>query len=107
MELILGLGPMTQFDAAALPMYASFRAPADLAPYKHRPAQIDLAEKNALFGWGAQASEKLDFSVADAADDLILNEIVWKSVRGIDSPMPAPVRACFVFPHPASATDDD
>jgi len=107
MELILGLGPMTQFDAAALPMYASFRASADLAPYKRLPAQVDLAEKNALFGWGAEASEKLDFSVADAADDLILNEIVWKSVRGIDSPMPAPVRACFVFPHPASGADDD
>jgi hypothetical protein len=107
MELILGLGPMTQFDAAALPMYASFRAPADLTPYLRRPAQVDLAEKNALFGWGAEASEKLDFSVADAADDLRLNEIVWKSVRGIESPMPAPVRACFVFPHPASGSDDD
>jgi YVTN family beta-propeller protein len=107
MELILGLGPMTQFDAAALPMYASFRASPDLTPFQRRPAQADLAEKNALFGWGAEVSEKLDFSMADAADDLVLNEIVWKSVRGIDSPMPAPVRACFVFPHQASAADDD
>jgi YVTN family beta-propeller protein len=107
MELILGLGPMTQFDAAALPMYASFQASPDMTPYKRRPVQFNLAEKNALFGWGAQASEELDFSVADAADDLQLNEIVWKSVRGADSPMPAPVRACFVFPHQASAADDD
>ncbi len=107
MELILGLEPMTQFDAAALPMYASFWAAPDFTPYKHRPAQVDVTEKNPLSGWGADASQKLDFSVADAADDLKLNEIVWKSVRGIDSPMPAPVRACFVFPRQTSAADDD
>ncbi len=107
MELILGLEPMTQFDAAALPMQASFRAGADFAPYKHRPAEVNIMEKNPLFGWGADASAKLDFSVADAADDLKLNEIVWKSVRGMDSPMPAPVRACFVFPHRGSEADDD
>jgi YVTN family beta-propeller protein len=107
MELIFGLAPMTQFDAAALPMYASFQASADFAPYEHRPAQVDLAKKNALFGWGAEASEKLDFSVADAADDLMLNDVVWKSVRGLDSTMPAPVRACFVFPHHGSGADDD
>jgi hypothetical protein len=39
----------------------------------------------------------MDFSKEDAADDLLLNEIVWKSVRGADSPMPAPRRAAFVF----------
>ena len=107
MELILGLGPMTQFDAAALPMYASFRAAGRFYAVQAPARACRSCEKNALFGWGAEASEKLDFSVADAADDLILNEIVWKSVRGIDSPMPAPVRACFVFPHQASGADDD
>jgi hypothetical protein len=49
-------------------------------------------------------SEKMDFSIPDAADDLLLNEIVWRSVRGADSPMPPPVRAAFVF---ARAGDDD
>ena len=107
MELILGLEPMTQFDAAALPMRASFRAAADFTPYKVRPAQVNMAEKNPLFGWGADASAQFDFSVADAADDLKLNEVVWKSVRGVDSRMPAPVRACFVFPHRTSEADDD
>jgi YVTN family beta-propeller protein len=107
MELILGLPPMTQFDAAALPMYASFRSAADFAPYRPRPAQVNIAEKNPLLGWGADESAKLDFSVADAADDLKLNEIVWMSVRGADSPMPAPVRACFVFPHESPGADDD
>jgi sugar lactone lactonase YvrE len=103
MELILGLKPMSQFDAAALPMYASFQAKPDLTPYKHRAAQVDLEEKNQKTAWGAALSEKLDFSKEDAADDLLLNEIVWRSVRGADSRMPPPVRASFVFAHP----DDD
>ena len=46
----------------------------------------------------------MNFTVEDAADDLLLNEVVWKSVRGPDSPMPAPVRAAFVR---APARDDD
>jgi hypothetical protein len=54
--------------------------------------------------WGAEASLVMDFSVEDAADDLLLNEIVWRSVRGPNSPMPAPRRAAFVF---ASEEDDD
>src|SRR6185437_5806963 len=35
MELILGLEPMSQFDAAARPMYHSFQSKPDLSPYKH------------------------------------------------------------------------
>ena len=35
MELILGLKPMSQFDAAARPMYNSFQAKPDLTPYEH------------------------------------------------------------------------
>ena len=46
MELILGLKPMTQFDAAAQPMYGSFQAKADLTPYEHLPANVDLNAKN-------------------------------------------------------------
>ena len=99
MELILGLPPMTQFDAAALPMYASFQSTADFTPFKHRRANVDLNQKVKRGDLGIVESAKLDFSEPDAADDLLLNEIVWKSVRGADSPMPPPVRACFVRPH--------
>jgi len=38
----------------------------------------------------------MDFAEEDAADDLLLNEVIWHSMRGSDSPMPAPVRAAFV-----------
>ncbi|MBU6175909.1 MAG: hypothetical protein KGQ60_19055, partial [Planctomycetes bacterium] len=97
MELILGLEPMTQFDAAANPMYGSFGKTADLTPYTALPAQVDLYETNSALAWGAEASEKLDFTKEDAADDLLLGDIVWRSVRGAHSPMPPPVRAAFVF----------
>ena len=100
MELILGLKPMTQFDAAALPMDASFQAKADLTPYVHAEPQVSLNERNGPAAWGAAMSEKMDFSEMDAADDLLLNQIVWKSVRGPDSVMPPPVRAAFVRPMP-------
>ena len=42
MELILGLPPLSQFDAAARPMFASFTDKPDLSPYVHEPPQIDL-----------------------------------------------------------------
>jgi YVTN family beta-propeller protein len=97
MELILGLQPMSQFDAAAMPMYASFTAKPDLKPYVHRPANVDLNVINSATAWGAKQSLEMDFSKEDAADDLLLNDVIWRSVRGPNSPMPPPVRAAFVF----------
>ncbi len=104
MELILGLRPMSQYDAAARPMDAVFQAKADLAPFTHLPPGADPHERNTRLAWGAEKSAKMDFSKEDAADDLALNEIVWKSVRGGDSPMPPPVRAAFVL---VREKDDD
>ena len=37
----------------------------------------------------------LNLAVEDAADDLVFNEIIWKSVKGANSPLPAPVRGAF------------
>ena len=106
-ELILGLPPMSQFDAAAAPMTGSFTARADLTPYDARPATVDLNEKNSKTAWGAQDSAKMDFREADRVDDLVLNEIVWRSVKGAHSPMPAPVRAAFFKANPKTDRDDD
>lgn len=105
MELVLGLQPMSQFDAAARPMHHSFQAKPDLRPYEHLAANVDITEKNKATAWGAKLSEGFDLSKEDAVDDLIFNEVIWKSVRGPDSPVPAPVRAAFVFPHRKG--DDD
>src|SRR5882724_7627986 len=106
-ELILGLKPMSQFDAAATPMFNAFQSTPDLRAYTALPARIDLQEKNTKTSWGEKASRTMDFSKEDAVDDLLLNEVIWRSVRGDDSPLPPPTRAGFVFPHGKGKTDDD
>jgi hypothetical protein len=95
MELILGLQPMSQFDAAATPMFNSFQPKPDLTPYVCEQPQVDMDQRNDLHAWGSGL--KMNFAKEDAADDLLLNQAVWKSVRGADSKMPTPVRAAFIF----------
>jgi YVTN family beta-propeller protein len=90
-ELLLGLPPMTQYDAAAMPMYNSFRETANLASYTAIPARIDVNERNTSKSWGATASLKMNLDEVDEAPMFALNEIIWKSVKGADSPMPLPV----------------
>ncbi|PYV17340.1 MAG: phosphoesterase, partial [Acidobacteria bacterium] len=98
MELILGIPPMSQYDAAATPMFRSFGTGADLASYKARPARVSLTETNPPDAPGARRSAELDFSEADAIPDLEFSEILWKAIKGEDSVMPAPVRTAFVRP---------
>ena len=98
---------MHTFDAAARPMYGSFQARADTSPYRHVVPAVDLHETNQQSAWGAKLSAQFNLAKEDAVDDLLLNEVIWRSVRGPDSPMPPPVRSAFVFPHLKSAKLDD
>jgi len=98
MELILGLDPMSQFDASAKPMFNSFTATPDFKTYAKRAPKVDIKARNLSTAWGAEKSLKLNLDKEDQADDLVFNEIIWKSVKGAASPMPAPVRAAFVVP---------
>lgn len=91
-ELLLGLPPMSQYDAAATPMYKTFGIKEDLTPYNVRPADVDLNAKNTVRSYGARASSRMDFRDVDRAPAQALNQILWKSVKGADSPMPPPVR---------------
>jgi YVTN family beta-propeller protein len=106
MELILGLQPMSQFDAAATPMFNAFQAAPDLRPFDAAPAQVDLTQRNTALAWGSSESQKMNFTKEDATDEQALNEIVWHSVRGASAPMPAPVHAAFVFAHSKDSDDD-
>ncbi|HYX22301.1 MAG TPA: bifunctional YncE family protein/alkaline phosphatase family protein [Thermoanaerobaculia bacterium] len=103
-ELILGLPPMSQYDAAATPMSGAFSATPNLATYTARPARVPLDEKNDALAFGSEASAAMDFDEPDRAPEIELDEILWKSVRGAASPMPPPVRSALVAPGPA---DDD
>ncbi len=95
-ELLLGIAPMNQLDAAAVPMDI-FRGEADLTPYT---AELpNVADDNLIFSRPRSARDRYymdqtarqDMQNADMADPQVLNEIIWYSVRG-DEPMPAPVR---------------
>jgi YVTN family beta-propeller protein len=90
-ELLLGLPPMSQYDAAANPMYGSFGDRADPTPFEHRKPQVDVMEKNTLRAYGARRSMKMDFKDVDEAPMAELNEILWRSIKGADAPVPAPV----------------
>ena len=90
-ELLLGLPPMTQYDAAAMPMYNAFGTKPDLTPYKAIAPKIDVNAKNTLTAWGARESMEMNLDEVDQAPMFALNEIIWKSIKGADSEMPRPV----------------
>ncbi|HLP36047.1 bifunctional YncE family protein/alkaline phosphatase family protein [Lacibacter sp.] len=96
MELILGLPPMSQYDAAATPMWNSFTATPDYKPFVSLPANINLNERNSRNTASARLSNTFDFRKEDTIPDLIFSEIVWKAIKGEDSPMPAPRRSAFL-----------
>jgi len=95
-ELILGLEPMSQYDAAATPMYDAFQPTPVMTQYKALPARVPTDERNASTAWGAEASMRMNLREADLAPELELNEIIWRSIRGAHSPMPPPRRAAFI-----------
>ncbi|HEX4067464.1 MAG TPA: beta-propeller fold lactonase family protein [Acidobacteriaceae bacterium] len=90
-ELLLGLPPMSQYDAAAMPMYASFGTVPRITPFDVIQPEIDVNLKNKPGDYGSEESQKMDLSHVDRAPMHALNEIIWKSIRGADSPMPPPV----------------
>jgi YVTN family beta-propeller protein len=104
-ELILGIPPMSQYDAAARPMYDAFQATPVEGGYTHVAARVPLDERNDWSSPGAAESARMDLSEADLAPDLLLNQIVWQSVRGKGSVMPPPRRTGFI--RPIAGDDDD
>ena len=89
-ELILGLPPLSQYDAAARPMFASFTELARPDALCAEPPRIDLNEVNAPTAYGADRSIKMDFDEYDRIDDFELNEILWRAIKGKDAPCRRP-----------------
>ncbi|WP_288880130.1 bifunctional YncE family protein/alkaline phosphatase family protein [Pedobacter panaciterrae] len=107
MELILGLPPMSQYDAAAVPLFECFTSTPDFKPYTVKQPLIDLDTRNVANNESSRRSEQFNFAKEDAAPDLDLNEVVWKSVKGEHSVMPAPKRSAFVILEKKKKDDDD
>jgi hypothetical protein len=115
MEMLLGLNPMTSYDAVANPIVDPWNTlPANNAPYTATlPAQNiicaqtsrleNLASNNPMRQLEIRASQ-LDTDHPDSAPTRELNELIWKSVKGVNSQMPAPVHSGSA---PAASDRDD
>jgi hypothetical protein len=66
-ELLLDMSPMSQYDAAAMPMYASFGTEADVTLFNVIKPRIDVDVKNKKGDYGSEESRKMDFSDVDRA----------------------------------------
>jgi YVTN family beta-propeller protein len=103
MELLLGLPPMCQYDAAAAPIMDWDTTPSNAEPYAAvMPNRSILIERNGDLNPAAPVSPEaraeleemaresaaMNFEVADKAPADRLNEIIWASVKGPGSAQP-------------------
>lgn len=95
-ELILGIAPMSQYDAAAIPMWRCFSSKADNRPFLHRIPNADLDKKNTAMNKWQKISETFDLSKEDAVNDILFNEVLWYAVKGEHHAYPGPRRAAFL-----------
>ena len=95
-ELILGLSPMSQYDAAATPMWRCFSPAPDKTPFTCLPSNINLNEVNPAGTRLAAMAKGLNFSEVDRVPDEAMNAMLWKAIRGEQAKVPTPVRAAFV-----------
>lgn len=97
-ELILGIPPMSQYDAAATPMWRSFTSTVNSKAFNSIIPQINLNEKNTAMNEWQRRSEKFDLSKEDAVPDLEFNVVLWHGLKGDATPFPGPKRAAFFKP---------
>lgn len=84
--LLLGLAPLSQYDAAATPLWSAFARRPDPAPFAHLPNRWPLDQFNPHAA--RSAIPPGDFAVADRADEVALNREIWQSVHP-GAPVPA------------------
>jgi YVTN family beta-propeller protein len=87
-EQIVGIGALTQFDAAATPLTASFSSKPNLKPYD-AVVPSAMGEVNGASAPMSAASQRMDFSQQDTAPEEQLNAAIWQSVKGAGSEPPA------------------
>jgi DNA-binding beta-propeller fold protein YncE len=107
MELILGIPPMSQYDAAATPMWRCFSSQANTTSFTARPAMVNLKEVNTAMNEWQRLSDKMDFVKEDAVPDLEFNRVLWHGLKGDNVPFPGPKRAAFYKPVKKADKDGD
>jgi DNA-binding beta-propeller fold protein YncE len=83
-NLLLGVGPMNQYDANAAAMYDIFSTKPDMRPFTFVPRRIPVQLNTADAPLAAE-SEMIDFSRPDTAP---LGRILWKAMKGKDAEPP-------------------
>jgi hypothetical protein len=96
-ELILGMRPLTHFDAGAHPLYSAFASQPNNTVYTAEKPRISLTDRNPAGSATAARSAKMDFDEADDIDDDELNDILWIAIKGTEPPVP--VRSYFSARH--------
>lgn len=105
-ELILGLSPMSQYDAAAMPMWRSFDSVAKPSDFKAISPNVDLRTKNVARNEWQRRSELFNFEKEDTNNDVAFNLVLWHGLKGDKIPFPGPTRAAFVYPIIKKDLDD-
>jgi YVTN family beta-propeller protein len=100
MELILGLPPLTQYDAGATPMFGCFRRTPRVSPYNLVLPTVDLLAKNTEKSPFAKESGRMNFRDYDLAPEDELNRILWYVAKGPDAPYPTPIHRAIITTHP-------
>ena len=106
MELILGLSPMSQYDAAAMPMWRCFDSVAKPSDFKAISPNVDLRTKNVARNEWQRKSELFNFEKEDTNNDVAFNLVLWHGLKGDKIPFPGPTRAAFVYPIIKKDLDD-
>jgi len=95
MELILGLPPMSQFDAGSTPVWSCFMPTPDTAAFNALPAGVDINARNT-----ASSPHRFNLADPDRTPDDLFNAVLWRAIKGEGSPVPKPRRAAFVKTNP-------
>ena len=80
-EIMLGMKPLSIYDATATPLYEAFSQRPNMQPFVALKPTIDMNAVNKKTAYGAQISAKMDFTHEDRADFGQLNDILYHAVR--------------------------
>jgi hypothetical protein len=97
---------MSQYDAAAMPMWRCFDAVAKPSDFKAIVPDVDLQAKNVVKNEWQRKSELFNFEKEDTNNDVAFNIVLWHGLKGDKIPYPGPTRAAFVYPTPKKDDDD-
>jgi YVTN family beta-propeller protein len=105
-EMILGMQPMSQYDAAANTVWKCFDKTPNTIGFMAKPLQWDINEKNLKHTAMQRKSELFNFKKEDSINDHEFTEVLWKGLKGENAKVPAPKRAAFLKMSMQKEADD-